>query len=131
MNPAEKQSRSPRDGAMSESNSQRSPLVRNAIFLLALISIALVVHNIFGQNGYLAARRERRQLQTLEEQIQLIKQENQQLGKANEALKRNPAAIERLAREQMHLAKPGEKIYTLPNRTASPVPAPSGGEIQP
>ena len=92
---------------------------RNIILLLVLVSIALIVHNIFGQNGYLALQRQRRELQTLQEQINHLKQGNTRLDKQNQSLRTDPEAIERLAREQMHLAKPGEKIYTVPEK-ASP-----------
>jgi len=91
-------------------------LVRNGILVLLLAFVVLIVHNIFGQNGYLAARRQQKELQTLQQQIQRLTQENEQLARENRALRSDPSAIERLAREQMHLVKPGEKIYTLPDK---------------
>ena len=91
-------------------------LFRNGMLVLLLVFIALVVHNIFGQNGYLAARRQQQDLQTLQQRIQELRQENQQLNKENRALKSDPNSIERIAREQMRLVKPGEKIYTLPDK---------------
>jgi cell division protein FtsB len=94
----------------------KATLYRNLMLALLLASVALIVHNIFGQNGYLALRRQRKELQTLQQQILQLKQENEQLDKENRALKSDPAAVERLAREQMHLVKPGEKVYTLPDK---------------
>jgi cell division protein FtsB len=96
----------------------KATLYRNGVLALLLVSIALIVHEIFGQNGYLALRRQQKELQTLQQQIQQLKQENEQLDKQIKALKSDPAAVERLAREQMHLAKPGEIIYTLPEKDA-------------
>jgi cell division protein FtsB len=101
---------------MKEFHFDKATLYRNGVLVLLLVSIALIVHEIFGQNGYLALRRQQKELQTLQQQIQQLKQENEQLDKQIKALKSDPAAIERLAREQMHLAKPGEIIYTLPNK---------------
>ena len=110
---------------MNDSKFDTTALYRNGILVLVLFSIALIVHNVFSQNGYLASRRQQKELQTLQQKIQQLKQENEQLDKENRALKSDPAAIERWAREQMGLAKPGEKIYALPEkaRTNPPVPA--------
>ena len=116
---------------MNDSNFGNTALYRNGILVLLLVSIALIVHNIFGQNGYLALRRQRKEFQTLQQQLLQLKQENEQLDKENRALKSDPAAIERMAREQMHLAKPGEKIYTLPDKAPTNPPPPTGRETSP
>ena len=102
---------------MSDLNFDAPALYRNVMLVLLLLAIALIVHNVFSQNGYLASRRQRKELHTLQQQIQQLKDENQELDKENHALKSDPAAIERMAREQMGLAKPGEKIYTVPDKT--------------
>ena len=49
------------------------------------------------------------------------------MDKENQALKSDPAAIERQAREQMGLSKPGEKIYKLPDKPPAN-PAPPAGK---
>ncbi len=100
---------------MNDWNFDTTMLYRNGILVLLLVTVALMVHNIFGQNGYLALRRQQEQIHALQQKILQLKEENDQLDKENQALiKSEPAAIERPAREQMHLAKPGEKIYLLP-----------------
>jgi cell division protein FtsL len=109
----------------------RSTLYRNGIGVLLLVAVALVVHNIFGQNGYLTARGQQKKIHSLQEKMQDLQQENQRLDKENRALKSDPAAIERQAREQMHLAKPGEKIYTLPERAPASPPHPASKETSP
>ena len=100
-------------------------LYRNGILALLLVCIALIVHNVFSQNGYIASRRQRKELQSLQQKIQRIKAENEQLDRENHALKSNPAAVERLAREQYGLARPGEKIYSLPSKPAPATLTPS------
>ena len=109
---------------MSDPDTESTTLYRNGILVLLLVSIALIVHNIFGQNGYLALRRQLQERRKIQQEIMQIKQENDLLEKQNRELKSNPAAIERKAREQMHLAKPGEKIYMLPEKPLAGVPAP-------
>jgi cell division protein FtsB len=112
---------------MNDSNTGTRTLVRNGILALLLVSIFLIVHNIFSQNGFLASRRQLKQLQTLQQHILQLRQENEQLDKENRALRSDPAAIESRAREQMHMAKPGEKIYTLPDKPPAPS-SPSAGQ---
>jgi len=107
---------------MKELNFDTRTLSRNGILALLLISFALLVHNVFSQNGFMTSRRQRKELQGLQEKIRQVKTENEQLARENRALKSNPAAIERLAREQYGLAKPGEKIYSLPATPASVAP---------
>jgi cell division protein FtsB len=91
---------------------------RTAMLVLALIAIALTVHEVFGEHGYLALRRRRQELQTLQEQVRQLKEENQKLEQQIKALK----SIEKLAREQMKLARPGEIIYVLPEKKPKPEP---------
>ena len=89
---------------------------RLAFLALALIMIFLMVHEIFGDHGYLALRRRRRELETLQQQVKQLQEENKKLEEEIKALKSDPRAIEKLAREQMKLARPGEIIYVLPEK---------------
>jgi cell division protein FtsB len=91
-------------------------LRRNATYVLVLVCIALLVHEIFGPHGFLALRQEKKEIENLRQQIQQLQHENEQLDKRIKALQSDPKAIERLAREQMRLARPGEIIYTLPEK---------------
>ena len=102
---------------MSDLNFETSTLYRNGILALLLVAFALLVHNIFSQNGYMTSRRQKKEINTLQQNIRQIKQENEQLDKENRALRSDPAAIEDKARG-LHLVKPGEKDYML--RGASP-----------
>ena len=91
-------------------------LQRNAIYVLLLVCIALVVHEIFGQRGFLAMRQQQKEVEALQQQMQHLQQENLALEKQINALRSDPKAIERVAREQMRMARPGEIIYTLPEK---------------
>lgn len=91
-------------------------LRRGLLLILVLVSVALTVHEIFGENGWLALRQQRRQAQAIQQQIRELKQQNGDLQKDIEGLKSDPHTIERYAREQMHFARPGEIIYTFPQQ---------------
>lgn len=103
--------------------------------IVALV-VGLGYHVVYGEHGYLALRREQRQYRLLQHQADSLQQENQELQKQIDLLRRqDPAAIEKQAREQLHMARPGEIIFTLPgassrNQSAvnsSPRPAPASG----
>ncbi len=95
---------------------QRVSVPRNALLILTLVLLVLTVHEMFGEHGLLALRRQRQEYESLQRDIQQLQQENQKLEHQNKALKSDPKAIEKLAREQMRLARPGEIIYTLPEK---------------
>jgi len=107
---------------MKDTEPQKPATYRAAIAVLILIALALIGHEIFGQNGYLALRRQRQEFEALQNQIKQLQEENQQLEKLVKALKSDPKAIEKLARDDMRLARPGEIIYTLPNKDAKAKP---------
>ena len=110
-------------------------LRRNAIFGMALLSLVMLMHEIFGRNGYMTLRHEKKQFSALQKQIQAVSEENKQIEQKIQALKNNPEAVEKQARDQLHLARPGEIIYMLPDKTVSPTSTASSetptGKIQP
>jgi cell division protein FtsB len=89
-------------------------LRRNGRTLLAVSLFALLVHDVFGAHGLLAMRRARNEMERLRQEIQKINQENRGLADQVKALKNDPRMIERIAREEMGLARPGELIFKLP-----------------
>lgn len=115
---------------MSDLNFDTSTLYRNGILALLLVAFALLVHNVFSQNGYMTSRRQQKDIKTLQQNIQQLKQENEQLDKENRALRSDPAAIEDKARG-LHLVKPGEKDYVLPDASPALTPAPPTQETSP
>ena len=94
----------------------RSRWPRAALAFVGLALLALVVHTVFGENGYLALRRQRQTLEQLEKEILRLEEENRRLATEIEALKKDPREIERVAREQLKMARPGEKVVTLPDK---------------
>ena len=89
-------------------------------YLLEIFGVALLalgIHDIFGAHGYLATRRSERQIEQLRGEIERLNRENQALTQNVSALKSDPAAIEKIAREEMGLARPGEMIFKVPAAT--------------
>ncbi|HEY6491348.1 MAG: septum formation initiator family protein [Terracidiphilus sp.] len=69
-----------------------------------------------GKHGLSAWQQQRVEDQQLRQQIQDLQSENAHLRAHVERLKTDPNAIEHEARAQLHYAKPGEVIYTLPEQ---------------
>lgn len=84
--------------------------------LLGLGLFALVVHTVFGEHGYLALRRQRAEYERLRQEIEVLQEENRRLEEEIKALKTDPRALERLAREELKMVRPGERVYSLPQR---------------
>jgi len=75
---------------------------------------ALLVQDIFGAHGFLAMRRTQKEIDRLRREIQQVIAENRELDAQVEALKSDPKLIERIAREELGLARKGELIFKLP-----------------
>jgi cell division protein FtsB len=90
---------------------------------LGLGLLALVVHTVFGEHGYLALRRQQREYERIRQEIQTLQEENRRLEEEIKALKSDPRMLERLAREELKMARPGEKVYGLPQNPAPNTPA--------
>lgn len=96
---------------------------RNALLAMGLVVLFLAVHEIFGGHGYFALRRQKQEYNTLQQHINDLAKQNQQLQEKIKALKNNPEAIEKQAREQLHLVRPGQYVYVLPPKKQPPASA--------
>lgn len=89
------------------------------MYRLRLGLIVLVVawagqHALFGHSGYLALRHRQHQYQAELAHVQALENQNRQLNQAVRELRTDPNAIEDIAREKLHLTRPGEVVYTYP-----------------
>ena len=100
-------------------------LRRFGIVALLVLCAVLVMNEIFGDHGLLALRRQKREVQGLQQQIFELQHENQQLETQIKALKSDPKMIEKQAREELHLARPGETIYMLPQKDSKAQSSPT------
>ena len=91
---------------------------RRVCFASLMVACAFAIMHIFGHNGLMALRHQQKEYRDLQNQVQELQRENEQVELQNRKLQSDPKAIERLAREQLRLARPGEIIYTLPDPAA-------------
>ncbi|MGH9519932.1 MAG: FtsB family cell division protein [Terriglobales bacterium] len=90
----------------------RSILHGLKLALLAGAAVVCLAGAIFGANGYLALRQRQNQYAATMQQLQVLEAKNRDLNQAVRELRSDPIAIEGIAREQLHLTKPGEVVYT-------------------
>jgi cell division protein FtsB len=88
--------------------------------LLGLLLLALLVHDIFGTHGYLAMRRTQQEIKKVHTDINQLNQENLQLEEEVKELKSDPHKIEKIARDELGLARPGEVIIKIPQSQQLP-----------
>jgi cell division protein FtsB len=82
--------------------------------ILGLFVLALVVHDVFGAHGFIAMRRTQNEINKVRQDIERLNSENAELGEQVKALKSDPHLIEKIAREELQHAKPGEVIIRIP-----------------
>jgi cell division protein FtsB len=109
---------------MSFAEQLREFLRRNATWFLAAALSLLLLQDVFGTHGVLAMRRAQKEAASVKAEIHQINEENQQLQGRVESLKTDPQTIERIAREVLRLARPGEFIFeTSPRPGDASTPA--------
>jgi cell division protein FtsB len=101
-------------------NQMHDFLHRNATWFLLAAFVLLLLQDVFGTHGVLAMRRSEREAANVQKEINQLNQENQKLQDRVKDLKSDPATIERIAREEMGLARPGEYIFKIQPKSSEP-----------
>jgi cell division protein FtsB len=102
-------------------------LARPGWVVLAVL-LLLAVTALLGDNGVLALWRLRAEVDTLHREVRALEAANERLSRAIADLQENPAVIERIAREELGLVRPGERVLRFPH---SAPPAAGGAPIPP
>ncbi len=104
-----------------DANEKIQPFLRQyGTVLLGLLVLVLVVHDIFGTHGFLAMRRTQQEIKRVTFELQQLNKENLQLEQEVKELKTDPQKIEKIARDELGLAKPGEVIIKIPRSQQLP-----------
>ena len=90
---------------------------------VAVLACLMAYHVVFGANGMMVYQHKRAEYRKLEQDMEQLRRENERLAGRIKALKSDPAAVEKEAREQLRYARPGEKVYVLPE-AQRPAPTP-------
>lgn len=101
---------------------------RNMYAFLILGFALLLLQDVFGTHGVLAMRRSQKEAREIQKDISRLDEKNKWLQDRVKALKTDPAAIEKIVREELKLKRPGEVIFetrTKPkddSRSVTPLP---------
>jgi len=79
----------------------------------------LLAAAFLGDNGVLPLWRLRGQVETLHREVQTLEAEHERLSRAVSGLRDDPQVMERIAREDLGLVRPGERVLRFP-RTSRP-----------
>jgi cell division protein FtsB len=90
-----------------------------ATLCIALLAVFLGYKVVFGANGMKVWQAKRAEVMNLQRDIDLQQQEHEELQRHVDALQRGePSIIEKEAREQLGLVKPGEIVLYQPKAKA-------------
>ncbi len=81
--------------------------------LLLFIASVIVADGFVGDRGLIAMLRARQQYEILAASIAHLRAENARLRDEARRLREEPAAIEEVARRELGLIKPGEKVFII------------------
>lgn len=98
-----------------EPGSRSSFFRDNARYFFALLFCLLVMQDVFGAHGLMAMHRSKAQIEAIQSRLAKLDQENRDLQQRIQNLKTDPSTIEKIARDRMGLARPGELIFRLPD----------------
>jgi cell division protein FtsB len=96
---------------------------RMATGLVAVLTVWLFVHVMFGANGMVVYKEKRAENQDLQQELSRLQKENEDHLAQIKALKTDPSTIEKEAREQLRYTKRGEVVFVTPASPAPQAPA--------
>src|SRR5687767_12401693 len=90
-------------------------IVRIAVGVFGLLTVATLLLAVFNDKGALQVHAQSEKYSILESEISAIESENTALTGEIQSLRTDPATIERIAREELKLVKPGEVVLVTPS----------------
>ena len=82
-------------------------------YLVLAVGCVLIVDALVGDRGLLAMLKARQQYRTLETSLVRSRAENARLREQARELREDPNAIEEIARRELGLIRPGEKLFII------------------
>ena len=93
-----------------------APRVKPASYVAVSLLFSALVFGFFlvNEHGLLRVRRQRLQLAKMQAEVAQLDEDNRKLEAEVTALRSDPNALEKTAREKLNLVKPGEVVLVLP-----------------
>ena len=84
------------------------------VILMACV-FSIVIYSCLGERGLMNVLSMRQELEKIQEYNKSLQQENESLEEYSHLLKNDTHYIEKIAREELGLLKPGEVVYFFEN----------------
>ncbi len=81
--------------------------------LLLLVAALVIADTTVGERGLIAVFHARREYAALSSEVDRLREQNSHLREEIRRLREDPAAIEELARRDLGLMRPGEKVFII------------------
>ena len=94
----------------SQPRQRRGRIVR---YLIIAVGCVLIIDALVGDRGLLAMVKARQQYRSLETSLVRSREDNAQLREQARQLREDPQAIEEIARRELGLIRPGEKLFII------------------
>ena len=94
------------------------------------LTLGLFLHAMFGANGMVVYRQKRIETQAMQAEVEQLQKENGECVARIKALKTDPKAIEKEAREQLHYTKRGEVVFVAPDPVQKPPMDRAGNKVK-
>ena len=88
--------------------------IYGCLILLGCV-FSIVIYSCLGERGLMNVLSMRKELQKIEQNNKSLEQENESLKEYSYLLKNDTHYIEKIAREELGLLKPGEVVYFFEN----------------
>jgi len=82
-------------------------------YVVLAVGCVLIVDALVGDRGFLAMLKARQQYRTLETSLAQSRAENARLREQARQLREDPQAVEEIARRELGLLRPGEKLFII------------------
>ncbi len=86
---------------------------RTAQYLLVFVGCVFAIDALVGDKGFMATTKARTEYRALEDALARVRADNARLRDEARRLRDDPAAIEEVARRELGLIKPGEKLFIV------------------
>jgi cell division protein FtsB len=89
-------------------------IVRIALGVFGLLTVAMLLLAIFNDKGAIQVHAQANKLAAIEADVSKLSAENSALSSEIQKLRTDPTTIEKFAREELKLVKPGEVVIQIP-----------------
>ena len=90
--------------------------LRVVVLLAGVLSIVFAISFFFSDRGLPELQHARTRVDRLRDDIARLESENARLRAEIESVKKSSYAVERIAREDLGMSRPGEIVYMLPKK---------------